>query len=165
MRKFNCKLLIVGFTLVEVMITTAILALLLAGVVTILDVGQKTWDTDMGLVDMQQQTRAAMDGMIKEIRQAEISSVNLVSVTEINFEIPSAASPIEYYLNSSQIIREYPMNSGTTKVLANNISSVNFSFVDETIEIQLQAQKTVKGRAITFPVIGNLTETVRLRNN
>lgn len=177
-----------GFTLVEVLVTTVVLSLLLMGILAVLNSSDMTWNVDMGLVELQQQTRQAMAGMIREIRQA--GSVNITTIIptqdSIDFSIPgSCANCIRYYLdtNTDQILREYEDSNGseTTIVLANNINVLNFCCkggVDcfdcsgiTIVEVQIKAQKTVKGRTIIFPVPGNdpateeyLVERVKLRN-
>ena len=161
-----------GFTLVEVLVAAVVLSLLLTGALAVLNISNATWNIDMGLVELQQQTRQAMAGMVKELRQA--GSVNITTITptqeDIDFSIPgSGTNRIRYYLdvNVGQILREYPDGSGATIVLANNIITLKFSGSDP-VQIQLRAQKTVRGRTITFPgtaaVPEDLIEKVKLRN-
>ena len=149
-----------GLTLIEVLVATVVLSLLVMGVLAILNISDMTWKTDMGLVELQQQTRQAMAGMIREIRQAD--SVPSAGGTTITFSTPWAASGnIVYSLVSGQIIRTY---NSSASVLVNNINSLIFSQSSGVVEIQIQAQKSVRGRTITFPMTGNLIEKVRLRN-
>lgn len=149
-----------GLTLVEVLVATVVLSLLAMGVLAVLNISDMTWNTDMGLVELQQQTRQTMAGMVREIRQAD--SVPSASGTTITFSTPwTAAGNIIYSLSNGQIIRTY---NSVASVLGNNINSLSFSHSSGVVEIQLQAQKTVRGRTITFPMIGNLIEKVRLRN-
>lgn len=170
-KKF-CRNFLTGFTLVEVLVAAVVLSLLFMGALAVLRISDVTWNVDMGLVGLQQQARQAMAGMVKEIRQA--GSVNITTITptrdDIDFSIPGlGANRIRYYLdeNTGQILREYPDGSEATIVLANNIISLKFSG-SAPVQIQLRAQKTVRGRTITFPgtatVPEDLTERVKLRN-
>ena len=170
-KKF-CPNSLTGFTLIEVLVAAIVLSLLFMGALAVLRISDVTWNVDMGLVGLQQQVRQAMAGMVKEIRQA--GSVNITTITstqdDIDFSIPgSGTNRIRYYLDTStgQILREYPNGSGATIVLANNIITLEFSGPDP-VQIQLRAQKTVRGRTITFPgttaVPEDLTEKVKLRN-
>jgi len=172
-KKF-CRNFLTGFTLVEVLVATVVLSLLFMGALAVLRISDMTWNADMGLIGLQQQARQAMDGMVREIRQAD--SVNITTITptqdDIDFSIPGlGANRIRYYLdiNTDQIFREYPDGSGldATIVLANNIITLKFSGSDP-VQIQLRAQKTVRGRTITFPgtvtVPENLIERAKLRN-
>ena len=156
----NGSLSLMGFTLVEILVAIAVLSLLAVSVLTVLNISDMVWNADMGLVDLQQQTRQAMARMIREIRQADSVTVGSSTVT---FSIPWAASGnITYSLVNGQIIRTY---NSLTNVLANDINSLIFSLpVSDVVEIQLRAQKPVRGRTIVFPVTGNLIEKVRLRN-
>lgn len=158
-KKF-CRDSLTGFTLVEVLVAAVVLSLLVMGVLTVLNSSDMAWNVDMGLVDLQQQARQVMARMIREIRQADSVTIGSSTVT---FSTPWAtAGNIIYSLNNGQIIRTY---DSSTSVLANNINSLIFSSpVSDIVEIQLQAQKSVRGRTITFPMTGKLIEKVRLRN-
>lgn len=159
-----------GLTLVEVLVAIAVLSLLAISVSTVLNISDMAWNTDMGLVDLQQQTRQAMVRMVREIRQAD--SVISASGTTITFSTPwTATDSITYRLEGKQITREYPSGSGTKSILGNNINSLDFVHGSCVVEIELQAQKTVRGRTIIFPVSDGdsstedvLTEKVKLRN-
>lgn len=148
-----------GLTLAEVLVATVVLSLLLAGALTILNSSDMVWNVDMGLVELQQQTRQAVTGMTSEIRQAD--SVSVASGSTITFSTPWTVNDITYSLSGDQIARAC---GNSTSVLADNIHSLNFAFDSDIVEIQLQAQKSVRGKTITFPMTGNLTGKVRLRN-
>lgn len=164
-----------GFTLIEVLVSIAILSIVITGIFAVLNLGDMTWHSDMGLVDLQQQARQAMERMVKEIRQSRASDIAITEPgpnagSRIQFRIPLdiTTSPVNYsdfiiyYRNiNNQLIREY---QGTTKVLANYINSLNFSLSGNIVEIQLSAQKTVRNRTLSFPLSGALTEQVKLRN-
>jgi prepilin-type N-terminal cleavage/methylation domain-containing protein len=59
-----------GFTLIELMIATAILGIVLAGLVTLLNSGQRAYSRGSNTIDAQQNARVALDRMAKEIREA-----------------------------------------------------------------------------------------------
>ena len=170
-----------GFTLVEILVSLLILSVVLAGIFAVLNVGQMNWNSSMSSLDLQQQVRQAMDGMSKEIRQSSFSNITInPDQGAINFTVPidittnpiTYSSTINYYLNdNSQIVREHP--SGTTKILANDISNLSFCCVgivaancldydnSTAVQIYVEGNKTVRGRTY-LPF--NLTEQVRLRN-
>ncbi|NQT28194.1 MAG: hypothetical protein HQ570_01195 [Candidatus Omnitrophica bacterium] len=146
--------------MIEILVAATILSLFVIGILAVLNSSDTTWNIDMGLVQLQQQTRGAMARTVREIRQAD--SVISASGTTITFSTPWATSGnIVYSLVSGQIIRTY---NSSTSVLGNNINSLSFSHSSGVVEIQIQAQKSVRGRTITFPMTGNLVEKVRLRN-
>ncbi len=154
-----------GFTLLEILVSVGILSFLIAGIFAVLNVGDMNWHLDMGLLDLQQQARQTMNGMIRELRQSKASAITVNSTSDISFSVPPQTygdtwiGPIRYYLDTQtqQIKREY---TSATKILANNINSLNFSLSGNIMQIQLGAAKTVKQRALSF----FLTEKVRLRN-
>jgi len=168
-----------GFTLVEVLVTALILTFIIAGIFAVLNVADISWHTDMGLVELQQQARLAMEVMIREIRQSGRLSYNIAvdaNGTGITFSIPNILN-IRYYLDttSHQIIRQQPVGTGTSKILANDIDSLSFCWWDGVdccdqiledcsslyvLKIQLRATTTVRQRPLAFSLI----EKVRLRN-
>lgn len=172
-----------GFTLVEILVTTLILAFLVAGIYAVLSVGNIVFREDINLVELQQQARRAIDGMINEIRESKSSEITLSEGnTRIAFNIPPEVygnpwvGPINYYrdindVNSDtvtdQVIREYPV--GTMKILANDITSLDFSVTGDIVAIQLSASRIAGGRQLCFPApcespARTLRETVKLRN-
>lgn len=171
-----------GFSLIEILISAAILSLVILGILGILQFADMTWHSDMGLLDLQQAARQAMDGITREIRRADrLRNVTIAADgTSIQFYIPDYADSITYSLSNNQIIRQHP--GGTSRVLANDISSLSFCWLHSDgsctserdcggvcsksylAQVQLRAGKTVKQRALVFPIAGPLTEQVRLRN-
>jgi prepilin-type N-terminal cleavage/methylation domain-containing protein len=170
-----------GFTLVEILVSVVILAFLFAAIYGVLNIGNIIFKDDMTLVQLQQQARQAMDGMIREIRQAKRETGRPITITldgsEIEFYIPSFSNPISYYRDVNdvnndgiidQVIREYPPQ--IYKILANDITALNFSNPGYVVGIQLAAKLAARGRELCFPVpycndtSKTLKEKVRLRN-
>lgn len=150
-----------GFTLIEVFVSLFILSIITGAIFMVLNTGDIAFNLDIGMLEIHQQARQAMDAMVKELRQAEdvLITVENQDSDRITFNTASA-SGISYYrnLNNNQLIREYP--SGTLKALANNIARFKCVLADNLLEIQLRADKTVRQKAIVFP----LAQIVRLRN-
>jgi hypothetical protein len=167
-----------GFTFVEVLFSTLILSLVIGGIYGVVSVGNMTYDTDLGLLDLQQNARRAMAWMVRELREGIGPGINPTSVaissggSQISFDTPNE-SGIIYYLdsNNDRLIRQYQVSQIT---LANNISNLNFCCwhsADDTctadcsdslvVRIQLSAFNTVRQRDL--PVF-SLTEKIRLRN-
>ncbi len=158
-----------GFTLIEVSLVIVILIFIIAGIYMVLNIADKSWHWDLGLLELQQQARSAMDGMPREIRQSRHSDINITNNgTRADFSIPSASGLISYYLENNQIIREHPL--GTTKILASDINYLNFTLASHILDIRLKAKKSARGREIFFPLNETgtaqvLKEKVRLRND
>ncbi len=180
-----------GFTIVEILVAVVVFIVLIVGIFAILNMADAVLNTDTGLIDLQQQARQAIDGMSKELRNSQSVSIP-ISLASIQFTVPidittspvTYSGPISYYLVGNQIVREHPVN--TAKVLANDINALSFccghyealhadGLVDDyvcnntcsssrIVQIQLSASKTVRQRALLFPLAGVLTEKVKLRN-
>ena len=157
-----------GFTLVELMVGVLILTFLILGLCTVLHIGETTCNTDLGLLDLQQQARLAMDGMTRELRQADADSIiDPEGADSITFNAPLALNPtqwigpITYQLdaNQNQIIRT--LAGVPQKIVGNNISSLSFDKNDNILDIELTCQiTTTRRRDLSL----SLREQVRLRN-
>ncbi|MCD6539829.1 MAG: hypothetical protein J7K37_03915 [Candidatus Omnitrophica bacterium] len=153
-----------SFTLMEILVTTFILSLIIICAASIFYLGDLNWRRDSILLELQQEARIAIDRMSRELRQAESSSIIIGNEGKnISFSIPDLSGgtyDINYYLdiNSNQIIREYP--AGTTQILGNNVSSLNFSLSGDTLIITLQVSKNLRGNPLSF----SLKEKIKLRN-
>jgi type II secretory pathway pseudopilin PulG len=156
----NVRSRLEGFTLIEAIITIVILGFVVISIVAVLNVGRQTWHTEMVLSELQQQVRLAIDGMAREIRQSSniTTPAEGGSGSQIDFSVPGSSSPISYYLNNTQIIREHP--PGTTRILANSIEYLNFSRLEDIVVIHVNATKKAGARTLSFSLI----EKVSLRN-
>ncbi|MDD5097550.1 MAG: prepilin-type N-terminal cleavage/methylation domain-containing protein [Candidatus Omnitrophica bacterium] len=156
-----------AFTLVEVLIVALIFSFLALGITQVVNLGNVTFPVDLGQIQLQQQTRQAMQWMTRELRQA--SGPVTTGSNRITFNSFSDAG-LTYYLDTAdangdglvnQILREFP--AGTRRIMANNISSLTFTCDGppiRLIRIDVAAGRTILGRALDF----SLTEQVRLRN-
>ncbi len=167
-----------SFTLLELLISLTIFGAIFAGIFWILYVSDMNWSSDGALLELQQESRRGIEGMIREIRKAKPEDVIITNGGQnIQFRVPIdiTVSPIIYSqdiiysLNSNQIIREHPAN--TTSVLANDVTSLNFCCWSggscgtdctnaNVLQVQMGTQKTAKQRLFSF----SLMEKVRLRN-
>ncbi|MCK5493295.1 MAG: hypothetical protein KAJ14_09310, partial [Candidatus Omnitrophica bacterium] len=127
-----------------------------------------SWNQEMAFVGLQQEIRLALESMGRELRQAE--DITITGSTVIEFNIPDITDSIKYSFIGTQIVREHPLN--VIQVLSSNISFLNFSCLNDIIEIQLQAKKNVLNRELRFPLREALDDgvdkflklKVRLRN-
>lgn len=162
-----------AFTLVEVLVIMLILVFIVLGIYSVLNVGRQAYNDDLGLLDLHQQARRVIDGMVRELRQAKREASRPITIsqggTTIEFYIPNVSSSIRYYRNANnQVIREHP--SGTLKILSNDITNLCFCWDSSNntcltnctniFSIHIDASKTVMNNPLSF----SLTEKVRLRN-
>lgn len=153
-----------SFTLVEVLISILLLSVILLGVYGVLITGNTVFMKDSTLLDMEQQTRNAIDRIVREVRQA--SSQNIITNYQgstndyIQFFTPTAPTPngLKYYLSGTNLVRVN--NTGVTQNVASNMSLLKFSLTGSLLTIQATANKTIYGATISFPLV----EKVRLRN-
>jgi len=166
-----------AFTLVEVIVSVAIFSLLLGGMLNAFLASQGLFYDDIVLVDLQQNARLVMNGMVREIRQS--AAVNITSATDVSFKIPKNLTTtvvltdpntyyeIRYYLDETnhQIKRVHPV--GTEKTIANEISQLSFCLWDgvdccfpasenctglRVLQIQLRTAKNDLRRPVQFPL-------------
>ncbi|MDO8748169.1 MAG: hypothetical protein Q7J72_03510 [Candidatus Omnitrophota bacterium] len=151
-----------GFTFAETMVSVLIFSILAMAILSVLTIGQKAWHSDVGKVELQQQARLAMDGMIREVRESSSAGITQPAdggnSAQLDFTTVEAGGTISYYLESNQLIREYP--AGTEKILSGDVETVNFSLSGDVLIIQLDLGKSVYGADLNF----SLKEQVRLRN-
>jgi len=162
-----------AFTLVEVLVSVFILGLLISGIYGVLNIGNLTYLTDMGLLELEQNTRRAMDTMVRELRASYRASIDSGDPSHITFTTPKFSN-IEYrYIDSNndnirdRIIRQ---RATETKILANGISDLCFCWdctnnncrtdCSTLFTIRIRAAKTAMQKPLTFSLI----EQVRLRN-
>ena len=151
-----------GFTFAETMVCALIFGILAVAILSVLIVGQKAWHSDTGKVELQQQARLAMDGMIREARESGSADITQpadgANSARLDFTTSESAGTISYYLDGNQLVREYPAD--TERILANDVEAVDFSLSGDILTIELDLGKTVYGADLDF----SLKEQVRLRN-
>jgi Tfp pilus assembly protein PilV len=150
-----------GLTLIEIIIAVLLSSIILGAVFSVLSVARTLWKTGCSQLNVQQEGRKGIFLMMKELRQAESAAISGVppdgtNYNSITFHIPDSISEtgiiwsgnIQYSLgglNNTQLLRS---QSGTQRVLANNISAVNFSRDAAAPDI---VTISVTARKYTFP--------------
>ncbi len=158
-----------GFTLVELMLVVFIFSIILGVVFVVLSMSSRSWQSGNVQVEVQQETRKGMYSMLKELRQSSLARIT-VTADMVTFRIPQNVDnsgnitwgeDIVYSLgglNGEQLLRTQDEES---RVLANNVQSLQFSASGKEITITLVAEKeSVPQRTIT----ATLSSQVTLRN-
>ena len=153
-----------GFTLIELMVVVALLAVLGYGIVTFFTNTFKVWWQASQQIEAQQKARVAMDEMTRFIRQARpVTEIvvgqqageeanTMITFTHIDGRRMS-------YFQSDDSLRRWVVNSATTDVITEGLDSIYFvldstnsptqvdisSFTVETLEIEGEQG------SITFP--------------
>lgn len=169
-----------GLTLIEIIVVIFLFSIISAAIFSVLATGRNSLTSGESQIGVQQACRNGLDAMVKELRQAGVSTItgvpaNSANYSSIMFQIPAAIAEtgitwsgnIQYTLgglNGSQLIRT---QSGSQRVLANNISALSFNRASanpNVVNISITAQKN------TFPGFTarqtniTLVSNVRLRN-
>jgi prepilin-type N-terminal cleavage/methylation domain-containing protein len=109
-----------GFTVIELMITIALLAVIVGATLSVLESTMRTSSFSQQRVQTVDQLRLALDSMTKEIRQAR--AVNPGSNTSrLNFTVYVNGHPtdVAYYVEGSLLYREVqPAGSGRREIVA-----------------------------------------------
>jgi MSHA biogenesis protein MshO len=152
-----------GYTLLEAIVTLLLLSVVLLGVYGVLQTGNTVFMKDITLLDMQQQSRNALDRIVREVRQASSQDidVNFSGTNDrLSFKIPQipTGTLIRYYLSGANLVREYP--AGTIVTVASNIDYLKFDATGALLTINARASKTIYSNPVSFL----LKTKVRLRN-
>lgn len=161
-----------GLTLIELLLVVLLFSITMAAIFSVLATGRNSWNAGESQINVQQAARNGLDSMVKELRQAGVSTIsgvpaNATNYSSITFQIPTAiglagitwSTSIQYSLgglNNSQLLRT---QSGSQRVLANNISALSFNRSasnPNVINISITAQKN------TFPGFTARQSTITL---
>lgn len=151
-----------GISLVEVMVTVAILTVLIAALYAGFSSGHISWRTYENNITTQREARQALLNMKKELREASgITITQDADSATISFTRLDVGN-ITYSWNSAgndanRIIRQL---NGANTILANSISALSFTSNANSITINITATKSSAGGGQGW---FTLTEKVALR--
>jgi len=170
-----------GFTIIEIMITLAIFSIVMSSIHQLFVGGQRAWDNDLGMLDMQQSTRRGLHSITREIREASLASISMAvgcdnlsspdNCNQITFNTPTKNSVLFFHNNvTKQIIRQD--SSSGQRILASDIDQLYFCCAHgdgncscngtyDIVEVKLQANKDSRGRSLDF----SLRTKVKVRND
>jgi prepilin-type N-terminal cleavage/methylation domain-containing protein len=111
-----------GFTLAELLVTTAVIGLIMAGIFILQVGGQRAYLFGSNRVETQQNARVALDLMTRELRSST-SITSLASATDIGFgwkDEFDVAHTIRYWLNGTMLTRRF---DGTDTALIGGVQA------------------------------------------
>ncbi|MBN1870752.1 MAG: prepilin-type N-terminal cleavage/methylation domain-containing protein [Candidatus Omnitrophica bacterium] len=169
-----------GYTLIEVLVTVTIFAVLAGAINMVLLVGESSWQTNSVRIELRQELRKAINKMEDELRQTSPVAItagptvaNGSTSASITFYLPTgvsgnsitwSANTTQYKLGGTDSNQLQRIEGGNTEVIAQNIQSLTFSRAAATpdiIDVSLVAQKdTIKG----IPLTVNFAFGVQMRN-
>ena len=135
-----------GFTLVEVLVATTLIGVVMGGVYSTYYSQQKSYVAQEQVAAMQQNLRAAMFYMEREVRMAGCDPTDLAdpgvitaTATSVNFTEDldgdgtlSADEDITYSLNDSDGDGTVDLLDRNGQIVAENIDALDFVYLDET---------------------------------
>jgi len=114
-----------GMTLIELMVTMAILSVIILGLVVFFSGGVRAWITGQYQLEAQRNARQAMESMVREIRHGETVDISS-TLTSIVFKTPFNGSPdIRYHLNTGTGVLYR-----NTNPIIDDVLSLNFAYLD-----------------------------------
>jgi len=142
-----------GFTLIEVIVTVAVLSLMLAGMFSIFDVGVKLYAKDNTQVANQESIRTVMTSIEKKIRKADhpnspfLDNGGCLAIRSATTTDTFCLSGNTITLNGSPILNRV---ATFTFIISNTISSENKSSVTITISSIADSMNQVNTLSETF---------------
>ena len=150
-----------GLTLVEIMVTSVVLAILIMALFLVLSIGQRSWLSADVSIQLRQEIARSIIVMSQELSETSPAKINITlngSANSITFKIPqdingdgyfvTAAGDIEwspnrtYSINASNRIQRV-VSGGATSIIANNITGLQFTRIqDKIVRIDVTASKT-----------------------
>jgi prepilin-type N-terminal cleavage/methylation domain-containing protein len=151
-----------GLTLVELLMTTAIIGVVMAGIFVLQRGGQQAYLFGSNRVETQQKARGALDIMTSELRQA-VSITTLGGATDITFVwLDESDNPhtIRYALSGTTLNRTYDGN--TTPVIGgvHTFSMTYYSVYDVSTGTYTQTTNAKQVKVVKISVRTKTEETV-----
>ncbi|MFA5060304.1 MAG: hypothetical protein WC676_06735 [Candidatus Omnitrophota bacterium] len=156
-----------ALTLVEVMVTTGILAVIIIALQTVFTTGNMSWQTFEGKVTAQRQARLALMAMSQELREASnISRTETASSVSFTFSREGVGTVVYSWTTTGNDAGKLLRTAdGTTRTLASDISTLSILPIPDvadptTITINLTATKQMSNGQISSVA---LKEKIALR--
>jgi len=168
-----------GFTLTELLTVLAVLALVLAAVVTIQQDALQAYITGSNKTEVQQNARVALERMAREIRETQ-SGLTTATATSLTFVDPNTGLAVTYALNGNTLTRT---TNGATDIVIGGVQALTFAYyaIDSNIvplgvpvgapgtvfRVDITIQTGSEGTVVAGGIAdtrAELTTSVRLRN-
>lgn len=154
----SCRRAGSGFTLVELLVTLAILGLAVAAVGTINYMNQRDTIENKLLTELQEQMRSAMDTIVPHLRMGEGLDISVPN--QYTVLIPTDAGDDYLFGHEAEVVWQY----SSKQELCTNIAALNVTPPDGSglVSIELVSVSTMKGVQHGLPL--KLRTSVFLRN-
>jgi prepilin-type N-terminal cleavage/methylation domain-containing protein len=171
-----------GFSLAELLVATAMVGFVLAGVFVALQQGENAFQFGTGKVEVQQNGRMALDRMVHDLRMgANITAANATSISfdyiEDNAGAPQTVT-VTYSLNGSDLQRNQtnPVPAAAQpEILTGGVNTLSLVYYnkDNVATVNVPDIRVVDVRIVTQPQVASsnlanqravFADRVRLRN-
>ena len=183
-----------GFTLVEVMVSIAILSILFGTIYRTFDVFTRSYAKENVKAGVQQKTRIGIDLMARDIRLAGLDPLGLANAgfnaantnsTSIQFtadlnydgDLDDPFEDIRYFLNGNRLQQTADLGTGpVTDTLLDNVIGLTFTYLNETDTPLAEPVATAEIRTVLIsltlqreagrdePISRTYTSRIRCRN-
>ena len=166
-----------GFTLIEVLIASAIAAVIGAVIVVAFISGQNSFVMGTNLLEIHVDARVAMEWIVRDVQWANDGVITYIGGANVLvLSIPSidAANDIKdmyfdsvvYTLNGTNLMRLVEPDAVSSRIpasdtIANNITNLQFTALAKNVAVSLTAQKTVLGGRV---ISETLNDSIKMRN-
>ncbi len=141
-----------GFTLTELMVVAAVLGMILAAVVLVQQQGQQAYIFGSHRVEVQQNNRAALELMVRELRSAtSITAVPVPSATQLTF-LDENGNTIQYQISGAILNRTVTVaGTATPTPLIGGVNSLAMTYCSAWDPSQTTAQNIALPACATTP--------------
>ena len=139
-----------GFTLTELLVVTAVLGMILGAVVLIQQQGQQAYIFGSHRVEVQQNNRAALELMVRELRSAQ-SVTAIPSATNLTF-VDENSNTIQYQISGAILNRTVTVaGTATTTPLIGGVNSLAMTYCSAWDPSKTTAQNIALPACATTP--------------
>jgi prepilin-type N-terminal cleavage/methylation domain-containing protein len=125
-----------GFTMIELLCSMFLFSLVTAGMLTVFTSQQGAFDVQEQVNEVNQNTRAAIEGMTREIRMTRLNGFSTANGNTVRFQgdldqdgaITSISEDITYAYDANTNELSRSTQGGTASVVAENITAFSFLY-------------------------------------
>lgn len=132
------KMRFAGFTLVESIVTIAIMTIIAFSVMHIMTEGFRVWAENRNFIELRADARTALDRISSEFREAEV--INQITANSLDFDSDiyddGDRRRITYSFNGGRLVRSVVGEPGL-HTLCGNVSGVVFTWTSPTLTLDL----------------------------
>lgn len=138
-----------GFTLIELIIVTALIGILTGVIALIFAVGLKTWSSGMGRANLRQDGNLAIEIMVRELSQAKSFTTAQSSQVKFDADIDDDGidEQITFAISGANLTRTV---DGTAAVLISNLQAFDLLYRD------------LNDVSMAFPITGGDRDNIRI---